>query len=433
MADESLIAELVTLIDLGASPEDLAGSAARESVPRLYARAEEAYGSWEAFLAQSVVAVRRRARQRGSFEAAAAEVEEPQVERVVGDDADLPLVVCAAGGGLARMDLDELEARAAPRLAPWPEGPAGARPERVLRLDEHPSLVLLTGIGRAARLDRRMLPAWEPDADLAQGARRLTGLEPGEDLALALNVRDLERHGRYYGISRRGQVKVTDSADLAKRLEAEPNIALLLKEGDALEAFICGHVDARLFVASSDGHALVFDTEALRSQGRRATGVRAIALPEGGSVVGAFAVQRVGARAGGISMGSDAWLGLITEQGFAKRVRVDEFRPQGRGGGGLQTCRLGSGDEVAKVAPVVLAEDVLVLTSAGRYARFPAAGLPSLGRPARGERIVDLDIGEQVVDLVGVPAGEIEGLGGVSEGVDVDGVEVEEVVEEVEE
>ena len=334
------------------------------------------------------------------------------MERVVGEDADLPLVVCAAGGGLARLDLDELEARAAPRLGPWPGGPLGARPVRVLRLDEHPSLALLTGIGRAARLDRRMLPAWEPDADLAQGARRLTGLEPGEDLVLALNVRDLERHGRYYAISRRGQVKATDAADLAKRLEAEPNIALLLKDGDAIEAFICGHVDTRLFVASSDGHALVFDTETLRSQGRRATGVRAIALPEGGWVPGAFAVQRVGARAGGLSMGSDAWLGLVTETGFAKRMKVDEFRPQGRGGAGLQTCRLGSGDHVAKVAPVALSEDVLVLTSTGRYARFPAAGLPSLGRAARGERLFDLDVGEMIVDLVGVPAGEIEGIGG---------------------
>ena len=96
---------------------------------------------------------------------------------------------------------------------------------------------------------------------------------------------------------------------------------------------------------------------------------------------------------------------LATEQGLMKRMHLDEFRPQGRGGGGLQTCRLAAGDAVASVAPACLDDDVLVLTSEGSFARFPAYDVPLGNRAARGEPIVPLAPGETVTQVVGAPAG----------------------------
>jgi DNA gyrase subunit A len=147
-----------------------------------------------------------------------------------------------------------------------------------------------------------------------------------------------------------------------------------------------------VFVASSAGKAIHFPTEDVRSQGRRATGVRAIQLDAGARVVGAFATEGVD------------WVALATEQGMMKRMPITEYRPQGRSGGGLQTYRV-TDDPVASVAALPIDGDVVVLTNRGRVTRFPAFDLPLGNRAAKGEPCVQLEPGETVEQLLGVPAG----------------------------
>lgn len=154
-----------------------------------------------------------------------------------------------------------------------------------------------------------------------------------------------------------------------------------------------GPVDAAICVLSSHARAIVFDAAEVRSQGRKATGVRAIGLEGDAQAVAAFAVR------------PGDWIALATAGGMMKRMRASDFRPQGRAGGGLQSCRLQGTDRVVCGARLLLADDVFVVTNHGRWARFPAFELPFGARSARGERILELLDGEQIVSIQTAPAG----------------------------
>jgi DNA gyrase subunit A len=254
------------------------------------------------------------------------------------------------------------------------------------------AMVILTDRGQVVAVDRRLLQPWSADAIARPLIERFSGIEPRERAALVAPRRAVREQARFFTVTADGQVKASEASEYA-RLSSDAMVGSLLREGDRFVAAFAGPARGNVLVASSLAKAIVFDIAELRPQGRKATGVRAIALDEGATAVSAFVCP------------DDGWLVLATAQGYFKRMRSAEFRAQGRGGGGLQTCRLGHGDTVTDLVSIDLAGDLLVLTSSGRYLRLAAYDVPLLGRSARGDRLVDLDAGERVVQLVAVPAG----------------------------
>lgn len=91
--------------------------------------------------------------------------------------------------------------------------------------------------------------------------------------------------------TRNGTVKKTPLTEFAFRL-ARGKIAINLDEGDALVgvALTDGERDVLLF--ASNGKAVRFGEEAVRSMGRTATGVRGIRLAKGEDVVSLIVAER---------------------------------------------------------------------------------------------------------------------------------------------
>ena len=92
---------------------------------------------------------------------------------------------------------------------------------------------------------------------------------------------------------------------------------------------------------------------------------------------------------------------LVTKKGMVKRTSVDEFRLQGRGGGGVGAMNVGDGDAI--VAAMVLcdkASSVLVVTKGGTAIRFSVDDLRQMGRGAQGTRAIRLADGDAVVAVV---------------------------------
>jgi DNA gyrase subunit A len=90
---------------------------------------------------------------------------------------------------------------------------------------------------------------------------------------------------------------------------------------------------------------------------------------------------------------------LVTKNGMVKRTSVEEFRQQGRGGGGIAAMNVGEGDHVVGAAPLS-AKTVMVVTAAGRAIRFAADDLRQMGRGAQGVRGIRLNEGDKVVAVV---------------------------------
>ena len=99
----------------------------------------------------------------------------------------------------------------------------------------------------------------------------------------------------------------------------------------------------------------------------------------------------------------------MTEGGFGKRSSAYEYRVAGRGGQGIANITLGArnGRAVAASFPVRPGDDVMLVTDGGRLIRLPADQVRVTGRAAMGVMLVRLGEGERVMSVF--PVLEAEG------------------------
>ena len=398
MSDErtrgEVVRELVGWARLPCPLEDFAGGQVLAGSPSLHARAVAAFGSWELALAAALLEVCAPADELADGGSAGRLEDAPRPERVVTSAAEHPVYLFTEDGTGWWAPLTSFLTRPTGALYEVPAGPGIEQWPRAVRyVGDDPSVALLTRLGMVGTMLQQQLRSWSPDSMHVPVHRHLSGL-PEDDGFVELWPRRLFRYdARVYAVTVDGQVKASSCDEYSKRLSGEAVEAVLLREGDSALALLTGPERVELMLASSLGKAIVFDASELRTQGRKAQGVRGISLDEGARVVSAF-------RRDGVEQ-----VLLVTRQGYAKRMLADEFRAQGRGGGGLQTCRLGPGDEVRALVPVHPADDVLLLSDDGRYARMPVWDVPLMGRAARGERVFELGASEVVQSVVAVPPG----------------------------
>ena len=93
----------------------------------------------------------------------------------------------------------------------------------------------------------------------------------------------------------------------------------------------------------------------------------------------------------------------VTENGFGKRTRVNEYPLQGRGGKGVINlkCNDKTGD-IVEVKPVREDEELMVITSSGVVIRTPVDSVSVYQRAAQGVKVMRISDGEKVVAIAKV-------------------------------
>ncbi|WP_018111454.1 DNA gyrase subunit A [Thermus igniterrae] len=101
-----------------------------------------------------------------------------------------------------------------------------------------------------------------------------------------------------------------------------------------------------------------------------------------------------------------------TAQGFLKRLPLESYRAQGRGGKGLLAGKTKEEDEATQVFVADAHDDLLLFTNRGRVYRLKVYDLPEMGRQARGvhvKTLLPLTEEEEVAALLSVRGLEGEG------------------------
>jgi DNA gyrase subunit A len=94
---------------------------------------------------------------------------------------------------------------------------------------------------------------------------------------------------------------------------------------------------------------------------------------------------------------------VVTEDDYVKRMPVDQFDPQNRGGKGIIGADVKEGDRVSKVFRANTHDYVLAFTNHGQVYRLKTYEIPEVSRTARGKsavNILDLDDGEEITAVV---------------------------------
>ena len=231
-----------------------------------------------------------------------------------------------------------------------------------------------------------------PDASrTARGVAliNLLPLEEGERVTAALSLPRTQHTGYLCLITRSGRLKRVAIEEFASIRNAGMR-AINLDGSDELAAakLTSGHDD--LIVVSAHGRALRFNETEARAQGRDARGVTTMILEDGDSVAGLEVVEPGGT------------LLLMTEKGYGKRVRLEEYPGHSRRGKGVLTLRE---TMLAKtgtiVCPRVVSEsdEISVMTANGMIMRLRAKDVACMSRYACGTIVMRLNGGDSVVSV----------------------------------
>ncbi len=96
---------------------------------------------------------------------------------------------------------------------------------------------------------------------------------------------------------------------------------------------------------------------------------------------------------------------VITSEGFAKRMSLEEFRLQARGGVGVIGLTLSKDDEISVFRICKSTDPLLLFTNSGRVFWIYAHEIPKMDRMAKGttiKKFIRLENGEKIVSAIGV-------------------------------
>jgi len=149
-------------------------------------------------------------------------------------------------------------------------------------------------------------------------------------------------------------------------------------------------------LATKKGQAIRFNSDDIRDMGRAAYGVTGIKLKANDEVVSLEILD------------TDAIL-TITKKGYGKRTSVKDYRKTARAGKGVINVKVSekTGDVVTTVS-VNPKDSIIITTAKGMVIRTSLRNIRVMGRAAQGVRIVRLQQGDTVTDLVKVPENGVE-------------------------
>jgi DNA gyrase subunit A len=144
-----------------------------------------------------------------------------------------------------------------------------------------------------------------------------------------------------------------------------------------------------VIVVTERGQAIRFAVAALRAASRSSGGVRAIHLTTGDRVVAMDITS------------PEAYLLVVTTNGYGKCTLLTRYRPQTRGGIGIKSISISPKSGGVAAARVVepSSGELLILSTKGVIIRLKMESIPIQGRIRKGASLMRLDEGDEVASI----------------------------------
>ncbi len=237
----------------------------------------------------------------------------------------------------------------------------------------HNYLLFFTNHGRVYRTKCYELAEAGRDAK-GQHVANVMAFQPDEHIAQVLDLRTYQDAEYLMLATRNGLVKKTRLEDYDTNRTAGV-IAINLREDDELVSAQLVSESDDVMLVSRKGQSVRFtatDT-ALRPMGRATSGVTGMKFREGDELLAADVVRE------------GSYMFTVTDEGYAKRTTVEEYRVQSRGGLGIKVAKLNEErGELVGAMIVDETDEVLVVMGSGKVVRSAVSQVPSKGRDTMG-------------------------------------------------
>ncbi len=222
------------------------------------------------------------------------------------------------------------------------------------------------------------------------------------------DLKDEEYINSHYVImaTKKGQVKKT-SLEQYSRPRTNGINAITIKDNDELLEAKLTDGKSQVMLAVKSGKAIRFEEEKTRPMGRGASGVRGIRLADDNDeVIGMVAVNDM-----------ESNILVVSENGFGKRSKLEDYRITNRGGKGVKTISVTkkTGNLVA-IKNVTDLDDLMIINKSGIAIRLSVEDLRVMGRATQGVRLINLKGKDSIAAVAKVMHDEDD----IDEDVDVD-------------
>ncbi|MFS3127772.1 DNA gyrase subunit A [Nocardioides sp. Bht2] len=267
--------------------------------------------------------------------------------------------------------------------------------EHFISTTNHHWLLFFTTAGRVYRTKAYNLPEASRDAKGGHVAGLLS-FQPDESIAQVLAIRDYDQAPYLVLATRSGLVKKTRLGDYNSPRQAGVIAINFREEDDVLIGAELVSPDDEILLVSRKGQAVRFtaDDGQLRPMGRATSGVTGMSTAEGDSVLSMSVIRAADAAAENADEESGAkvqYVFTMTDGGYAKRTRINEYRLTNRGTKGVKAMTLANEDRGVLVGAFIVedGDEILTITQSGQVVRSPInADFRPTGRATQGVKFV---------------------------------------------
>ena len=227
--------------------------------------------------------------------------------------------------------------------------------------------------------------------------QNLINIEPDDKVKAFICTQDLKNQdyiNDHFVImcTKKGQVKKT-SLEQYSRPRSNGINAITIKEDDELLEAKLTNGNSQILIAVKSGKCIRFEENKTRPMGRNASGVRGVRLKDQkDEVVGMISVN---------DMDSDIL--VVSENGYGKRSKLEDYRITNRGGKGVKTISITEKTgTLVSLKNVSDGDDLMIINKSGIAIRMEVSTLRVMGRATQGVRLINIKDNDSIAAVAKV-------------------------------
>lgn len=256
--------------------------------------------------------------------------------------------------------------------------------EHMIMATMHNTMLFFTEKGKCFWLKVYEIPEGTKQSK-GRAIQNLLNIEQDDKVKAYINVLNLKEEeyinsNNIVLCTKKGIVKKT-SLEAYSRPRVNGVNAITIREGDQLLEAKLTNGENEIVIAGRSGKAIRFAEGQVRPMGRTASGVRGITLKdEADEVVGMICVEN-----------KEEDILVVSENGFGKRSKIDDYRITNRGGKGVKTISItDKTGNLISIKNVTDNDDLMIINKSGITIRMSVSDLRVMGRATQGVRLINL-------------------------------------------
>ena len=257
--------------------------------------------------------------------------------------------------------------------------------EKLISMTTHDYLMFFTNKGKTYRIKGYEVPQYSRQSK-GLPIINLLPFEKDEEVTAMLKIDQKENNKHIVFCTQKGLIKRTAISEF-ENIRKSGKLAISLKENDQLISVKKTSGNDEIVIAASNGRMIRFNESEIRVMGRTAAGVKGIDL--GDSICVGCEIAH-----------PNQEILVVTEKGYGKRTKIEEYRMTHRGSKGVKALNITEKNgNIVSFKLVIGDEDLMIITDSGIIIRLPISQISTTGRVAQGVRLINLKENQKVSSI----------------------------------